>query len=89
MWLKDFHIPELKPGHVLIMDNATFHKSEESRKLIEKAGCKILFLPAYSPDLNPIEIFWANFKKTVRSNLEKFKTLAEAIDFSFMSFLTK
>lgn len=87
MWLKDFLIPELKVGQVVIMDNATFHKSEESRKLIEKAGCRILFLPPYSPDLNPIEIFWANFKKKVRSVLEKVKTLAEAIDFSFLSFL--
>lgn len=87
MWLKDFLIPELKPGQVVIMDNATFHKSEESRKLIEKAGCRILFLPAYSPDLNPIEVFWANFKKMVRSNLERVKSLAEAIDFSFLSFL--
>ncbi len=85
MWLKDFLIPELKVGQVVIMDNATFHKSEESRELIEKAGCRILFLPAYSPDLNPIEIFWANFKKMVRSKLEKVKTLAEAIDFSFLS----
>ena len=76
MWLKDFLIPELKSGQVVIMDNATFHKSEESRKLIEKAGCKILFLPPSLPDLNPIEIFWANFKKVVRSNLEKIKTLA-------------
>lgn len=87
MWLKDFLIPELKPGQVVIMDNATFHKAEESRKLIEKAGCRILFLPAYSPDLNPIEVFWANLKKMVRSNLEIVKTLAEAIDFSFLSFL--
>lgn len=89
IWLKDFLIPELKVGQVVIMDNATFHKSEKSRKLIEEAGCRILFLPPYSPDLNPIEIFWANFKKTVRSNLEKFKTLSEAIDFSFLSFLKK
>gem|GEM_PF-5210440 len=37
----------------------------------------------YSPDLNPIEIFWANFKKVIQSNLEKFKTLAQVIDFSF------
>jgi transposase len=85
MWLKDFLIPELKVGQVVIMDNATFHKSEESRKLIERAGCRILFLPPYSPDLNPIEVFWANFKKMVRSNLEKVKTLADAIDFSFLS----
>lgn len=67
------------------MDNATFHKSAESQRLIKEAGCRILFLPPYSPDLNPIEVFWANFKKMVRSNLEELKTLAEAIDFSFLS----
>ena len=83
-WLKDFLIPELKPGQVVIMDNATFHKSKESLKLIEKADCKILFLPPYSPDLNPIEIFWANFKKMVRTQLETLKVLADAIDFSFL-----
>jgi len=87
MWLKDFLIPELKPGQVVIMDNATFHKSEESQRLIKNAGCGILFLPPYSPDLNPIEIFWANFKKIIRTNLEKLKTLAEAIDFSFLNVL--
>jgi transposase len=65
------------------MDNASFHKSQDSQRLIEKVGCKVLFLPPYSPDLNPIEIFWANFKKMIQTNLEKFKTLAEAIDFSF------
>lgn len=84
LWLKDFLIPELTPGQVVIMDNATFHKSKESLKLIEKAGCKVLFLPPYSPDLNPIEIFWANFKKMVRTHLETFKVLAQAIDFSFL-----
>jgi len=87
LWLKDFLIPELKPGQVVIMDNATFHKSQESQQLIKEAGCRVLFLPAYSPDLNPIEVFWANFKKLVQSNLEKVKTLAEAIDFSFLSVL--
>lgn len=69
------------------MDNAACHKSEESRKLIEQAGCSVLFLPAYSPDLNPIEVFWANFKKKVRLTLDRVETLAEAIDFSFLSFL--
>ena len=87
LWLKNFLIPELKPGQVVIMDNATFHKSEESQRLIKEAGCRILFLPPYSPDLNPIEIFWANFKKLIRSTLEKVTTLAEAIDFSFIQVL--
>lgn len=87
IWLKDFLIPELKSGQVIIMDNAAFHKSQESQRLIEEAGCRILFLPPYSPDLNPIEVFWANFKKMVRSNLEKLETLAEAIDISFINVL--
>ena len=69
------------------MDNATFHKSKESLELVEKAGCKILFLPPYSPDLNPIEIFWANFKKMVRTQLETLKVLADAIDFSFLEIM--
>lgn len=83
LWLKDFLLPVLKPGQVVIMDNASFHKSQDSQRLIEQAGCKVLFLPPYSPDLNPIEVFWANFKKMVQNNLGKFKTLTEAIDFSF------
>jgi len=83
LWLKDFLLPELQTGQVVIMDNASFHKSQDSQRLIEQAGCKVLFLPPYSPDLNPIEIFWANFKKMIQNNLEKFKTLAEVIDFSF------
>lgn len=87
MWLKDFLIPELKPGQVVIMDNATFHKSQASQELMKKSGYQILFLPPYSPDLNPIEKFWANFKKKVRSNLEKIQSLAEAIDFSFLTIL--
>ncbi len=80
-----FLFPELKPGQVVIMNNATFHKSKYSQQLIEQAGCHILFLPPYSPDLNPIEIFWANFKKQVQKNRERFTNLAQAIDFSFLT----
>ena len=53
LWLKDFLIPELKPGQVVIMDNATFHKSKYAQQLIEQAGCHILFFPPYSPNLKP------------------------------------
>ena len=76
-------VPELKPGQVVILDNATFHKSEKTRKLVEDAGCILLFLPPYSPDLNPIEIFWANFKAKIRSVIRYFSKLSEAIDFVF------
>ena len=54
-------IPQLKPGQVIILNNASFHKSERTKKLIESAKCKLFFLPPYSPELNPIEKFWANF----------------------------
>ena len=47
MWLKDFLIPELRPGQVVIIDNAAFHKSYETKRLIEEAGCRIFFLPPY------------------------------------------
>ena len=48
----------LRPGMVVIIDNARFHKSQRVIELIEAVGCRVLFLPQYSPDLNPIEHFW-------------------------------
>jgi len=61
-WLENFLLPALEPGHVIVMDNAAFHKSEQTKALIEHAGCSLIFLPPYSPDLNPIKKFWANLK---------------------------
>jgi hypothetical protein len=52
-----FLIEELKPRQVVIMDNAAFHRSPRTRELIESVGCQLIFLPPYSPDLNPIEKF--------------------------------
>ncbi len=83
LWIEQFLIPELHPGQVVILDNASFHKSERTRVVIEQAGCQLLFLPPYSPDLNPIEKFWARFKKKVKSVVEHFQTLGEAIDYVF------
>lgn len=71
-WVEQFLIKELKPGQVVIMDNASFHKSQKTKDLIESVNCKIIFLPPYSPDLNPIEKFWANMKRWVRSNIDPF-----------------
>jgi len=79
-WIKEMLIPELKPGQIVIVDNAAIHKSEETKQLIEGAGSKLMFLPPYSPDLNPIEHYWAWLKKKIRGTIHKFETLDEAIN---------
>lgn len=84
-WLENFLLPALGPGYTLVMDNATFHKSEDTKILIDNAGCQLLFLPPYSPDFNPIEKFWANLKAKIKKIITRFTTLAEAIDYAFMS----
>lgn len=84
LWLEQMLIPELRPGEVIILDNASFHKSKISVEMIQKAGCEVLFLPPYSPDLNPIEKFWANFKKRVKETLNLYPSLSETIDQAFL-----
>ncbi len=83
LWVETCLVPVLKPGQVVILDNATFHKSEKTKALIESANCTLLFLPPYSPDLNPIETFWANLKAKIREFLKTFSSLSDAIDHAF------
>jgi transposase len=59
-------VPELKPGDVIVMDNLPAHKVTGVREAIEAAGAKLLYLPPYSPDFNPIEMAFAKFKAVLR-----------------------
>ncbi len=60
-------VPELKPGDTVIMDNLSSHKVAGVRTAIEAAGANLLYLPAYSPDLNPIEMAFAKLKSLLRA----------------------
>lgn len=82
-WLANFLLPEVGRWKVIIMDNAAFHKSNKTREIINQAGCDLVFLPPYSPDLNPIEKVWANLKKKIRNKIGEFNSLEKAIDYAF------
>lgn len=84
MWIKECLSTEIKPWDVIIMDNASFHKSEMTRILIEKRGARLLYLPPYSPDLNPIENYWAILKLYVRKWNTSFDIFYQILD-EFMS----
>jgi transposase len=58
--------PTLRSGDIVVMDNLSPHKSDPTLTLILQAGAQVLFLPAYSPDLNPIEMMWSKVKNFLR-----------------------
>ena len=78
-WVKNVLIKELVPGQFVVMDNASFHTSHKTKELIESVGCKVIFLPPYSPDLNPIEKYWAYMKRWVKHNIDDFNKLYDAL----------
>ena len=61
-WTAQDLLPKLPPASVVVMDNATFHKRQDIQNAITQAGHTLEYLPAYSPDLNPIEYKWAQTK---------------------------
>jgi transposase len=65
-YVEQFLVPTLKPGDVVILDNLGSHKGKAVRKAIRDVGARLVFLPKYSPDLNPIEQVFAKFKTLLR-----------------------
>ena len=73
-WVKQDLIPKLPPNSVVILDNATFHKGQDMQRALKEAGHDLLYLPPYSPDLNPIEKKWAQAKakrRKLRCNINE------------------
>jgi len=79
-WLETCLLPVLKLGQVVVLDNATFHKGGRIEQLIQKAGCKLLYLPPYSPDLNKIERCWSWLKSRIRKRLGQCNCLRDAME---------
>jgi len=65
-YIEHFLAPTLREGQVVVMDNLSAHKGQRVRKLIEYRGCQLLYLPPYSPDLNPIEEAFSKVKRLIR-----------------------
>ncbi len=65
-WLQEWLVPALAPGTTVVLDNLNVHRHDDVRPAIEGAGCHLRYLPAYSPDFNPIELAFAKLKTHLR-----------------------
>ena len=65
-WVEQSLVPTLKPGDVVVLDNLSSHKSPGAARALRKVGAWFLFLPPYSPDLNPIELAFSKLKTLIR-----------------------
>lgn len=65
-WISEHLVPSLRPGQLVLLDNLSVHKVAAARQAIEAAGCQLRFLPAYSPDFNPIEQIFSRLKAHLR-----------------------
>lgn len=70
-YVRQFLVPELAQGDIVILDNLSSHKSAQATQLIQACGAELLFLPPYSPDLNPIEMAFAKLKTHLRTAAER------------------
>lgn len=79
-FVRDALVPALRRGQVVVMDNLAAHKVAGIRTAIEAAGCRVIYLPPYSPDLSPIEPMWSKVKQTLRTiGARTVDTLGDAI----------
>jgi hypothetical protein len=82
-WFENCLLKDVRPGSVIVLDNATFHKKSVLPDLAKRYNCEVLFLPPYSPDLNPIEKKWAWIKQILRNILHNFDVFDDAMQTVF------
>ena len=78
-WFECQFLKSIPKHSIAILDNATFHRKKKLRELAKTAECELLFLPPYSPDLNPIENYWAWLKARLRKILPSFDSFDNAL----------
>jgi len=83
-WFAHHLVNELRPGQTVILDNASFHRPEELRAILQEKGCFLLPLPAYSPDLNLIEPLWNSLKHIIMHDHTPHRPFREKVDAAFL-----
>jgi transposase len=82
-WFSDCLLPNLPDSSVVVMDNASFHRKSKLFSITEKTGHRLIFLPPYSPEYNPIENFWAWLKRHLRKILPSYSSFDDALCSAF------
>ena len=82
-WFTEQLLPSLEKGAVIVMDNASFHSKKRLISAAQNYSCKLLFLPPYSPELNPIELFWAWLKRFLRNIFQSVASFDDALFTTF------
>ena len=83
-WFETQLCQALRPGQVVMLDNASFHRHARLRQLLADVGCSLLPLPAYSPDLNKIEPLWNTLKSRIAHGRDQQPTFRAAVDAAFL-----
>lgn len=84
-WFTRVLLPKLRPGQVVILDNASVHRKATLQALLEPLGCRLLPLPPYSPDLNQVEPLWHQIKSRIRHNHDPSLSFHAKVNTAFCS----
>ena len=82
-WFEELLLPSLPKDTVIVMDNASFHRKDRLLAIAEAKSYRLIFLPPYSPELNPIEKFWACLKRRLKKVIKNHGTFADALSECF------